>query len=217
MEVDHYHRSLGWEGNGYHAIGRRTGHVEDQFGRWPTRKYRKRGAHVGDIYRQPGRLLGWNDRAIGYSLEGGLDVFGQPSFADYTSEQLDSARAYIDRVFDFFVRYGSHELMLRGHRDLIREFGARGPKACPCFDVRAWYLGDVDDTERPDDHPVFPTPGRKPSAVDLVEAQVHIVKGGDSLWRIAHSYGITLNQLVTWNDMAATDVIHPGDILRVTG
>ncbi|SDJ31611.1 C40 family peptidase [Salimicrobium halophilum] len=47
-----------------------------------------------------------------------------------------------------------------------------------------------------------------------VEADTVEVEQGDSLWKIASTNGISVDQLMAWNDLAAT-TIHPGQKLRV--
>jgi membrane-bound lytic murein transglycosylase D len=47
-------------------------------------------------------------------------------------------------------------------------------------------------------------------------AGVHVVKTGDTLWRIARQYGVTAIQLARWNGLERPDRIFPGDQLRVT-
>jgi membrane-bound lytic murein transglycosylase D len=47
-------------------------------------------------------------------------------------------------------------------------------------------------------------------------AGVHVVKSGESLWRIARQYGVSSTQLVKWNGLEKPDRIFPGERLRVT-
>jgi sortase A len=42
-----------------------------------------------------------------------------------------------------------------------------------------------------------------------------VVQGGDSLWKIAESYGITVDALVEANGISKDDVIHPGQELVI--
>ena len=53
-----------------------------------------------------------------------------------------------------------------------------------------------------------PTPTR-------AEQTVYVVQGGDSLWKIAESYGITVDDLVAANGISKDDVIHPGQELVI--
>lgn len=45
----------------------------------------------------------------------------------------------------------------------------------------------------------------------------YTVKAGDSLWAIANNHGMSLTDLLNLNGLQATSMIHPGDILRVSG
>jgi len=47
------------------------------------------------------------------------------------------------------------------------------------------------------------------------EQTVYVVQGGDSLWKIAESYGITVDALVEANGISKDDVIHPGQELVI--
>ena len=54
---------------------------------------------------------------------------------------------------------------------------------------------------------------RKIAPVQL--ADVHVVKAGDTVWRIARQYGVSPKQLVRWNGLDRPDRIFPGERLRV--
>ncbi|MGH7399820.1 MAG: transglycosylase SLT domain-containing protein [Candidatus Rokuibacteriota bacterium] len=45
---------------------------------------------------------------------------------------------------------------------------------------------------------------------------VHVVKSGDTVWRIAQHYGVSPAQLTRWNGLERPDRIFPGKRLRVT-
>jgi len=44
---------------------------------------------------------------------------------------------------------------------------------------------------------------------------IHIVRDGDTLWKIAQSYGTSLSNLLSWNRLADTDSIFPGQKLKI--
>jgi membrane-bound lytic murein transglycosylase D len=47
-------------------------------------------------------------------------------------------------------------------------------------------------------------------------AGVHVVKAGDTVWRIARDYGVNSAQIVRWNGLDRPDRIFPGEQLRVS-
>jgi membrane-bound lytic murein transglycosylase D len=47
-------------------------------------------------------------------------------------------------------------------------------------------------------------------------AGVHVVKAGDTVWRIARDYGVSSTQIVRWNGLDRPDRIFPGEHLRVS-
>jgi membrane-bound lytic murein transglycosylase D len=46
-------------------------------------------------------------------------------------------------------------------------------------------------------------------------AGVHVVKAGDTVWRIARHYGVSTAQLARWNGLERPDRIFPGERLRI--
>lgn len=48
-----------------------------------------------------------------------------------------------------------------------------------------------------------------------VETGVHVVRRGESLWEIAREHGLTVAELVRWNQIKRPELIRPGDRLRV--
>jgi membrane-bound lytic murein transglycosylase D len=47
-------------------------------------------------------------------------------------------------------------------------------------------------------------------------AGVHVVKAGDTVWRIARQHGVAPAQIARWNGLDRPDRIFPGEMLRVT-
>jgi membrane-bound lytic murein transglycosylase D len=43
----------------------------------------------------------------------------------------------------------------------------------------------------------------------------HKVRRGDTLSKIANKYGVRLGDLIAWNLLSATSIIHPGQRLEV--
>ena len=44
---------------------------------------------------------------------------------------------------------------------------------------------------------------------------IHLVRSGDSLWRIAHKHGVEIQQLAAWNGLSIETVLQPGQKLRL--
>jgi len=57
----------------------------------------------------------------------------------------------------------------------------------------------------------------KPSRPVEVSADTHIVCKGDSLWNLSRKYGVSVDQLLKWNDLADLSVLPIGTALRVRG
>jgi len=58
------------------------------------------------------------------------------------------------------------------------------------------------------------TPGQTPTPT-RAEQTVYVVQGGDSLWKIAESYGVTVDALTEANGISKDDVIRPGQELLI--
>lgn len=114
-EIRQWHvRDNGWSDIGYHYVIRRNGTVEQ------GRPLTIPGAHCA----------GRNARSIGVCLVGGLEKIPSGksiSTANYTDTQWT---ALCDLVRTLHNAYPDADV--RGHQD----FAA---KACPCFDVSAWW------------------------------------------------------------------------------
>ena len=100
----------GWSGIGYHGVIRRDGTLES------GRSLDEAGAHC----------RGKNAHSVGICLVGGLNDTGKPE-ANFTPAQW----ATLERVVrDLLRKYPGASVA--GHN----EFAA---KACPCFNVPAWW------------------------------------------------------------------------------
>ncbi|MDK6597930.1 MULTISPECIES: LysM peptidoglycan-binding domain-containing protein [Aerococcus] len=62
-------------------------------------------------------------------------------------------------------------------------------------------------------------PAEKPSTAKPAESTTpsasYTVQSGDSLWRISNKYGVSIQDLMTWNKLGANYMLHPGDKLVV--
>lgn len=124
--IDRVHRKRGFDMIGYHFFIKRDGTVE------PGRAVNRSGAHV----------KGHNKQSIGICLAGGLqeggDTEDQDAWQDnFTPDQMRSLRETIAMLRE---QYPGAEIL--GHRD----FPGVG-KACPCFDVKSWWISQQDDSE----------------------------------------------------------------------
>ncbi len=54
---------------------------------------------------------------------------------------------------------------------------------------------------------------RTPAATTAADR--HTVRPGESLWRIARRYGLSVAALLRWNDLDADALLRPGDVLRI--
>lgn len=109
--IDSYHRSLGWQGIGYHYVIRRSGLIEI------GRPIEQVGAHVS----------GHNSHSVGICLIGGTDTKGKAQ-NNFTLPQFTSLRKLLDVLL---LMWPAADIC--GHRDFPGV-----AKDCPCFDVRQW-------------------------------------------------------------------------------
>jgi membrane-bound lytic murein transglycosylase D len=58
-------------------------------------------------------------------------------------------------------------------------------------------------------------PGTRGGAPGKKDFFLHIVKSGESLWKIAGRYGVRVMDLVRWNNLRRSAIIHPGQSLRI--
>lgn len=110
-DIDRYHRSLGWNGCGYHYVIPTDGSIES------GRPEERVGAHCKHH----------NRHSIGICYIGGLSADGKP--ADTRTEaQRIALRKLLDRLHKKYPK-----ALIVGHRDLDPR------KDCPCFEVVSEY------------------------------------------------------------------------------
>lgn len=186
--IHRYHvNERGYSAIGYHVVIEEDGSVVQ------GRPIGKRGAHCPQGQ--------YNSKGIGICLTGGLKD-GKPSDA-FKREQWGALREVVSGfVEEFRIDWD----LVKGHRDIIREFGGRA-KACPCFDVQAWLIGNEvrprfrEDVVSEDVH----------SDVDL--SKRYTVVEGDTLYRISRLYGVPLSVLSDLNGLEDENIIRPGQVL----
>ena len=84
----------------------------------------------------------------------------------------------------------------------------KGPALSPTNGLTPSLTPTTVPTATPFSQTLTPTPA-------LAEQTVYVVQGGDSLWKIAESYGITVDALVEANGISKDDVLHPGQELVI--
>ena len=113
-EIRGWHKQRGWSDIGYHAVIRRNGKVED------GRNIERAGAHV----------KGHNENSFGICLVGGTSSDASQAEFNFTRHQMASLVRLLDVLKNEFP-----DAEVLGHRDFPGV-----AKACPCFNVRAWYV-----------------------------------------------------------------------------
>ena len=124
-EVRAMHRAKGWSNIGYNELIRLDGTLET------GRGVNAVGAHVA----------GFNSRAYGITLVGGLDAQGRPADTA-THAQMVTLEGRLREMAGRFPKAG-----VCGHRDLSPDRDGDGViersehiKECPCFDAIPWAL-----------------------------------------------------------------------------
>jgi hypothetical protein len=120
-EITGWHLARGFLSIGYHWVIRRDGTLET------GRREDLIGAHAQQVNRE----------SLGICLVGGTDKFGRPE-DNFTGAQFATLKTLLQRLEQ---TYPGAEVL--GHRDIPGV-----AKACPSFDVRAWW-GALKDTPNP--------------------------------------------------------------------
>lgn len=107
-DIDRWHRSLGWNGCGYHYVIPTDGTIE------VGRSEEKNGAHCRDH----------NSHSIGVCYIGGLADDGKTPKDTRTEAQKRALKRLLEELHERYPK-----ALIVGHHDLDPT------KACPCFDV----------------------------------------------------------------------------------
>jgi len=70
-------------------------------------------------------------------------------------------------------------------------------------------------TTSPTATPLRRTPTTISTATPTPGQTIYVVQGGDSLWKIAESHGVTVDDLIEANGISKDDVLHPGQELVI--
>lgn len=109
-DIDRWHRERGFLKIGYHFVIRRDGTIED------GRPVKEPGAHA----------KGHNRTSIGICLVGGVTKEQDAQF-NFTHAQMGSLNSLVWKI-----KQDLPDIEITGHNDV-------SDKACPCFDVEAWF------------------------------------------------------------------------------
>ena len=167
--------------------------------------------HIGDV---KGRLA-----AAGYG--GGATVFATENFA------IAGDGATIDQIMLMWADYDHMRPATQPNYCHVGAGTARASNGMTYFILQAAYISGVPCEAAPPGGGT-PLPGQTPvvpgivTPVELVEPDengnyLHIVKPGQSFWSIAVAYGVTIKDILRWNNLPESYVLQTGDQLRIAG
>ena len=167
--------------------------------------------HIGDV---KGRLA-----AAGYG--GGATVFATENFA------VASDIATIDQIMLMWADYDHMRPATSSNYCHVGAGTAKASNGMTYFILQAAYISGAPCEAAP---PVVgtPIPGQTPivpgiiTPVELVEPDangnyLHVVKPGQSFWSIAVAYGVTIKDILRWNNLPDSTVLQTGDELQIAG
>ena len=167
--------------------------------------------HIGDV---KGRLA-----AAGYG--GGATVFATENFA------IASDSATIDQIMLMWADYDHMRPATQPYYCHVGAGTAKASNGMTYFILQAAYISGVPCEAAPPGGGT-PIPGQTPfvpgivTPVELVEPDengnyLHIVKPGQSFWSIAVAYGVTIKDILRWNNLPESYVLQTGDELQIAG
>jgi len=166
--------------------------------------------HIGDVKE---RLA-----AAGYC--GGRTVFATENFA------IGSANVTIDEIMIMWADYEHMRPATTSHYCHVGAGTATASNGMTYFILQAAYIsgqpcegGSPMPTLRPGETPIAYGPI---TPVELVEPDkdgnyLHTVKPGQSFWSIAVAYGVTIKDILRWNNLPENYVLRTGDKLFIAG
>lgn len=189
--IRRWHLNRGWGDIGYHYVIRRDGTVDK--GR--------------DLWRQGAHVRSHNSDSVGICMVGGLNENTREPENNYTPMQFASLYNLIFKIIDNEEDTGRldsfDDVTVLGHRDFD---GVN--KACPCFDVRAWFKSRIDAPDEWHDHEEADLEElddvKKENApvvlkIIRLDADLYVCSEMPTLWDIADRYGIDLDELINAN------------------
>ena len=85
----------------------------------------------------------------------------------------------------------------------------------PSQDEAALLASETRHPGQPPSHPADPTSSADPGTATAANPRVHEVRSGESLWTIAHRYGLSIDALRRLNRLGARALVHPGQKLKL--
>ena len=167
--------------------------------------------HIGDV---KGRLA-----AAGYG--GGGTVFATENFA------VAGDSATIDQIMLMWADYDHMRPATQPYYCHVGAGTARASNGMTYFILQAAYISGVSCEAAPPGG-WTPIPGQTPivpgiiTPVELVEPDengnyLHVVMPGQSFWSIAVAYGVTIKDILRWNNLPESYVLQTGDELIIAG
>mgnify|MGYP001458145321 CR=1 FL=1 len=167
--------------------------------------------HIGDV---KGRLA-----AAGYG--GGMTVFATENFA------VGSEGITIDQIMLMWADYDHMRPATQAYYCHVGAGTAKASNGMTYFILQAAYISGQPCESN---YPVSgtPIPGQTPivpgvvTPVELVDPDqdgnyLHTVKPGQSFWSIAVAYGVTIKEILLWNNLPETYLLQTGDELLIAG
>lgn len=167
--------------------------------------------HIGDVR---GRIA-----AAGYG--GGATIFATENFA------VASDGATIDQIMLMWADYDHMRPATSPNYCHVGAGTAKASNGMTYFILQAAYISGAACEAAPPGGST-PLPGQSPivpgiiTPVELVEPDangnyLHIVKPGQSFWSIAVAYGVTIRDILRWNNLPESYVLQTGDELQIAG